>query len=408
MEATVVCFDNSEYTRNGDYSPTRAQAQADAINLLAGAKTQDNPENTVGVLTMAGKSPRVLVTPTPDLGKILSSMQSLEIEGQANLASSVQIAQLALKHRQNKNQRQRIVIFIGSPLSEDKDKLVKVGKKLKKNNVAVDIVSFGSEESNAEKLEAFVQAVNSGENSHLVTVPAGTILADMLFGSPIFQTGGGAGYGAAAAGAGGEGTVPDGYEFGVDPNLDPELAMALRVSMQEERSRQEAAAASSDAAQPAAAEDGAAGGATAEGEKAADGAMPMDEDTLLQQALAMSMQVDGGAAEPETPAPAQRKSAPAAATAPNTAMLETDDEDLRLALQMSMGDTEEKGATSSSTGGGVADMLQDSEYMKSLLGSLPGVDPSDEALQGALASLSKKEDSKHTENNEKEKDKDMQ
>ena len=65
---------------------------------------------------------------------------------------------------------------------------MKVGKKLKKNNVAVDIVSFGSEEENAEKLDAFVQAVNSGENSHLVTVPAGTILADMLFGSPIFQT----------------------------------------------------------------------------------------------------------------------------------------------------------------------------------------------------------------------------
>ena len=40
----------------------------------------------------------------------------------------------------------------------------------------------------------------------------------------------------------------------MDPNLDPELAMALRVSMQEERSRQEAAAASSDAAQPVAAE----------------------------------------------------------------------------------------------------------------------------------------------------------
>ena len=67
---------------------------------------------------------------------------------------------------------------------------MKVGKKLKKNNVAVDIVSFGSEELNAEKLEAFVAAVNSGDNSHLVTVPAGTILADMLFGTPIFQTDG--------------------------------------------------------------------------------------------------------------------------------------------------------------------------------------------------------------------------
>ena len=120
MEATIVCIDNSEWTRNGDYAPTRFQAQADAVNLLAGAKTQANPENTVGVLTMAGKTPRVLVTPTPDLGKVLNSMTDIVIEGDANISSSVQIAQLALKHRQNKNQRQRIVIFAGSPVREDK------------------------------------------------------------------------------------------------------------------------------------------------------------------------------------------------------------------------------------------------------------------------------------------------
>lgn len=107
MESTIVCIDNSEWTRrassrgcrppgsvhmcrscprtpaappsscmdrsacrNGDYAPTRFQAQADAVNLLAGAKTQAHPENTVGVLTMAGNTPRVLVTPTPDLGKV--------------------------------------------------------------------------------------------------------------------------------------------------------------------------------------------------------------------------------------------------------------------------------------------------------------------------------------------------
>lgn len=55
----MVCVDNSEFTRNGDYAPTRFQAQADAVNLLAGAKTQHHPENTVGVLTMAGKTPQV-------------------------------------------------------------------------------------------------------------------------------------------------------------------------------------------------------------------------------------------------------------------------------------------------------------------------------------------------------------
>jgi 26S proteasome regulatory subunit N10 len=120
MEATIVCIDNSEWTRSGDYAPTRFQAQADAVNLLAGAKTQANPENTVGVLTMAGKTPRVLVTPTPDLGKVLNCMTDINIDGEANIATSVQIAQLALKHRQNKNQRQRIVIFAGSPVREDK------------------------------------------------------------------------------------------------------------------------------------------------------------------------------------------------------------------------------------------------------------------------------------------------
>jgi hypothetical protein len=119
MEATIVCIDNSEWTRSGDYAPTRFQAQADAVNLLAGAKTQANPENTVGVLTMAGKTPRVLVTPTPDLGKVLNCMTDIPVEGETNIAASVQIAQLALKHRQNKNQRQRIVIFCGSPVKEE-------------------------------------------------------------------------------------------------------------------------------------------------------------------------------------------------------------------------------------------------------------------------------------------------
>lgn len=122
MEATVVCIDNSECTRNGDFEPSRFQAQADAVNLLAGVKTSANRENTVGVLssaTMAGKTPKVMVTPTPDLAKILGAISGIMLEGSMDLSRSAQIAQLALKHRQNKNQRQRVVVFVGSPVSED-------------------------------------------------------------------------------------------------------------------------------------------------------------------------------------------------------------------------------------------------------------------------------------------------
>jgi 26S proteasome regulatory subunit N10 len=72
---------------------------------------------------------------------------------------------LVLKHRQNKNQRQRIIVFCGSPVEEDVSALVKLGKKLKKNNVAIDVISFGCETENQTKLEKLIEAVNNSDNS---------------------------------------------------------------------------------------------------------------------------------------------------------------------------------------------------------------------------------------------------
>lgn len=48
-------IDNSEWMRNGDYAPSRFEAQSDAVNLLFSAKTQSNPENMVGLISMGGK-----------------------------------------------------------------------------------------------------------------------------------------------------------------------------------------------------------------------------------------------------------------------------------------------------------------------------------------------------------------
>ena len=81
-----------------------------------------------------------------------------------SLPFSSPTSQLALKHRENKNQRQRIVAFVGSPIADPEESLVKLGKKLKKNNVAVDIINFGEEAENEAKLKAFIESVDSGEN----------------------------------------------------------------------------------------------------------------------------------------------------------------------------------------------------------------------------------------------------
>ncbi|PWZ58791.1 26S proteasome non-ATPase regulatory subunit 4 [Zea mays] len=237
LEATMICVDNSEWMRNGDYPPSRFAAQAHAFAVLSGAKTEANLESTVGLVAMAGKGVSVLVPPTNDFGKVLSGMNGLEIGGEANLTAAIQVAQFALKNRQNKQLRQRIIVFVGSPVIDEKNWLEVIGKNLKKNNVALDVVNFGeSDNEKPEKLEALVAAVNSGGNSHIIHIPAGRDLSDALFSSPIILSEDrGSDSAAAARGA-------SGFEFDVDPNVDPELALVLLISMEEERLRQEAAA----------------------------------------------------------------------------------------------------------------------------------------------------------------------
>ncbi len=56
--------------------------------------------------------------------------------------------QLALKHRQGKNHRPRIVVFVGSPLEVDANEFTKLAKRLKKEKVSIDIVVFGEEVKN--------------------------------------------------------------------------------------------------------------------------------------------------------------------------------------------------------------------------------------------------------------------
>lgn len=179
----------------------------------------------------------MLATLSSDFGKVLAGLHITKIEGESHLSTGIQVAALALKHRQNKVQRQRVIVFVGSTIKEDTKELVKLAKKMKKNNVAVDFINFGEEAENTERLEKFIEGVNSGDNSHLVTIPPGPhLLSDILTSSPIVNEDGEYG---AAAGDTGAGGGADMFEFGIDPSADPELALALRMSMEDEKQRQE-------------------------------------------------------------------------------------------------------------------------------------------------------------------------
>lgn len=376
----MILLDCSEYMRNGDYIPTRLEAQQDAANMLIGAKTQSHPESTVGVA--AGTE--LLVSPTEDVGKILRAVHELSLGSASDVTAAVQVASLALKHRRNKNGAQRIVLFVGTPLTGVEAKaLQKAGRQLKKNNVAIDVVAMGELSENEAKLRELVDAAN-GRNEeertcHLVTIPEGVLPSDVLASSPVLAGMGGAfAASAAVAAAGGFGGDTGGFADygGVDPNMDPELAMALRVSMEEERARQERAAAAEAAATAESGESKDAEMADA-GAAAAPSAADMglsEEDALLQQALAMSMNEN----EPKSE---QEDSKPSA-----DVDMEDEDAQMQMALQMSMQQEEAKTE------------FQDPAFVSELLGSMPGVDPNDpeiqEALRKAQEGKKKKEDDK--------------
>jgi 26S proteasome regulatory subunit N10 len=214
-------------------------------------------------------SPETIVTLTSDMAKLLAAVHELKLKGTIWFSTALSIAQLVLKHRANKNQKQRVI---------EEATLVKLAKKLKKNNVAVDIVNFGQFEENMVKLEAFIEALGGEESRcHLITVPSGpTLLSDALGQSPIFiDEEGQSQY------------IPrsDGFDMGVDPNLDPELALALRLSLEEERARQDALL-----KQQQEAEEVSGATSTAQEEEKEPSTMEGYDDAMLAKAIAMSLE----------------------------------------------------------------------------------------------------------------------
>ncbi|MBZ3877720.1 Phosphatidylinositol 4-phosphate 5-kinase type-1 alpha [Sciurus carolinensis] len=349
--------DNSEYMRNGDFLPTRLQAQQDAVNIVCHSKTRSNPENNVGLITLANDC-EVLTTLTPDTGRILSKLHTVQPKGKITFCTGIRVAHLALKHRQGKNHKMRIIAFVGSPVEDNEKDLVKLAKRLKKEKVNVDIINFGEEEVNTEKLTAFVNTLNGkdGTGSHLVTVPPGPSLADALISSPILAGEGGAMLGLGASD----------FEFGVDPSADPELALALRVSMEEQRQRQE-----EEARRAAAASAAEAGIATAGTEDSDDALLKM---TISQQEFGRTGLPDlSSMTEEEQIAYAMQMSLQGA----EFGQAESADLDASSAMDTSEPTKEEDDY----------DVMQDPEFLQSVLENLPGVDPNNEAIRNAMGSL---------------------
>merc|ERR1719466_309358 len=141
---------------------------------------------------------------------------------------------------------------------------------------------------------------------------------------------------------------------GFDDQMDPELALALRVSLEEQRNRQQQE--NNDAAPPANNE-------AVAGED--------DDDAMLRAALELSMATDGQQQQQQ-----QVEESPAQMT---------EEEQLAYALRLSMEQSVEPANNEAAAEEEMeTDDMADAEYMENVLQNLPGMDPDNKNDQDAM------------------------
>lgn len=343
----------------------------------------------------------LLVSPTEENGKILASFANIPIGGTPDLTTAIQIAQLALKHRKNKNGGQRIIAFVGSPIPEKNAVLVKIGKGLKKNGVAIDIICVGEFEENSEKLTELVNAANSNDNSHLIIVQPGVSPANAIMSSPLMYSSAFASAamaGSEGGGGGGSGGGDMDMYGGIDPSMDPELAMAIRISAEEARAAEEAGnkvaidnsvdaslANATDLRDPQGTDMSAIGSpGSAVPFAGFGGAGALDEDdeeALMQRALEMSMR------EMTTTENDVRAGENSGAVGNDQEEDIDEEEELRRALALSTGTDTSSAAPVATTAG---DSFVDPDFVSQLLG---GADQTDPLIQAAMQQLQQQQHS---------------
>jgi 26S proteasome regulatory subunit N10 len=188
---------------------------------------------------MAGKRVEVHVTLTNDVSRILNSIKAIQLAGDSDFVTALNIATLTLKHRQNKNQKQRIILFIGSPIKHSVEEMVQTAKKLKKYNIAVDIISFGNVDENREHIQQFFNNINNANNSSIQEVPVGYNIMDVLFSSPIFNEA--SEYGNMPVENIPSSSVPQnqGGMSGGMSQFERDMHLAIQQSLEEERKKKE-------------------------------------------------------------------------------------------------------------------------------------------------------------------------
>lgn len=194
-QTLMIAIDNSYYSQNQDYFPTRFIAQKKVVESLIYDTIQQSPENTVGFAPLVSCAYNIC-TPTNDTHRLITHLAKLDL---FDLHDPNLVVEACLRALLNKMGKRVFLLFIGSRMDITDSILNMIN-----SEVTVYIVCFGE---GAAVLDRLREKVNPQCFDHVYIQRSADFYAETmnLFGK-------------------------SGHNY----DDDPDLALALKLSMQDQ------------------------------------------------------------------------------------------------------------------------------------------------------------------------------
>lgn len=198
-ESTIFIVDNSLYSQNQDYLPTRYMVQLNTINYLLSTSSESHE---FGVIPIAQPTPNFILTPTKCRLNSRKFLNDLRLAKSCKISDNIFIAERSFQFIDSV--QKRLILFLGSSLddTELENTLLKL-RDCSSSGIAVFVFLFGN---------ALNEAIFFEHELKTDGIIVMTLDNNMDFKNTICD-------------------VLNGASF--DDNSDPNLALALKLSAEE-------------------------------------------------------------------------------------------------------------------------------------------------------------------------------
>ena len=160
-EAIVFLIDNSPTSINGDFYPTRLDAQKLAVERLIEYFHRKNSAHQFAIGTLAQGELGIIASLSNKIEKALDILPTIKRGGSIQIARGLKSSFLALKHHHREIKTKHIILFVCSDHNLSFSDAVQLGDDAKKEEIILDIVAFGPEINDIDVLRQIVDTVSS-------------------------------------------------------------------------------------------------------------------------------------------------------------------------------------------------------------------------------------------------------